>query len=299
VGLASFVHATVAVLGIATLLAASPRAFHAVQYAGAAWLVWLGNQAFRAHGDSGAVDRSNKTALSAVFAEGFTVNILNPKGADILLRIPAAVCGPGARPVSAQVAWLGGTFAVLGMLTDSTWAMAAHAAGRYLARHARIWRSRHYVPVPPVYAGAGRGACRRPDVSRRYWNATHDGPRSHLDLLAFIGMTTLFGNPGRRNCPCSPTCRRISATYWGYSEAVVVGWPIGYAQATGRAAIREPAFQPRASGNALGNIYTAYENQTPLVITAASRRAPCIRTIRISMRPMRLSSRGPWVKWKL
>ena len=145
IGCASMVHAAAAVFGIAGLLAASPAAFHALQYAGAAWLVWLGIGAFRARTDDRAVATGRQTSLRGVFMEGFTVNILNPKAPLFFLAFLPQFVDPTRGAVSTQVAWLGGAFAVLGMTTDTLWAMAAHAAGRYLERHEGFLRNRHYV----------------------------------------------------------------------------------------------------------------------------------------------------------
>ena len=33
----------------------------------------------------------------------------------------------------------------MAMVTDSAWALTAHAAGRYLARHSGFLRNRHYI----------------------------------------------------------------------------------------------------------------------------------------------------------
>jgi threonine/homoserine/homoserine lactone efflux protein len=158
VGLASVVHVSVAVFGIAGLLAASPVAFRVIQYAGAGWLVWLGIRAFRAGGENAAVVAGNVTgnaaSLAGAFAEGFTVNILNPKAPLFFIAFLPQFVDPTNGDVKTQVAWLGATFAALGMVTDSSWAMVAHTAGRWLAQHQSIWRNRHYV-TGSVLCGLG------------------------------------------------------------------------------------------------------------------------------------------------
>ena len=53
----------------------------------------------------------------------------------------------------------------------------------------------------------------------------------------------------------------------GLQEASVIGMADGYAQATRNAGFVN-LHSAAGVGNALGNIYTAYRNQTPLVITA-------------------------------
>jgi threonine/homoserine/homoserine lactone efflux protein len=157
VGLASVVHVTIAVFGIAGLLAASPVAFRVIQYAGAGWLVWLGIRAFRAGGENCPIATGNATGLAGAFAEGFTVNILNPKAPLFFIAFLPQFVDPANGDVKTQVAWLGATFAALGMITDSSWAMVAHAAGRWLAQHQSIWRNRHYV-TGSVLCGLGLAA---------------------------------------------------------------------------------------------------------------------------------------------
>src|SRR5215468_10313101 len=72
-----------------------------------------------------------------------------------------------------------------------------------------------------------------------------------LDVLRSFGVDRVFGNPG--------------STELGFLR----DWPadIGYAQATGR-----PAYinlhSAAGLGHALGNLFTAYRNKTPLVVTA-------------------------------
>ncbi|CAN5167958.1 LysE family translocator [soil metagenome] len=71
-----------AALGLATLIAAFPRAFHILAYAGAAYLVWLGIKSIlsgvKDKGDEGEAHRAFKMGRSA-FRDGFAVQIANPK----------------------------------------------------------------------------------------------------------------------------------------------------------------------------------------------------------------------------
>ena len=87
------------------------------------------------------------------------------------------------------------------------------------------------------------------------------------EFLRRCGMTTVFGNPGStelkffRDWP--PDFRYVL----GLQESCCVAMADGYAQAT-----RRPAFVNLHSaagvGHALGSIFTAWRNQTPLVVTA-------------------------------
>ena len=71
-----------AALGLATLIAAFPKAFHILAYAGAAYLVWLGIKSIlsgvKDKGGEGEAHRAFKMGRSA-FRDGFAVQIANPK----------------------------------------------------------------------------------------------------------------------------------------------------------------------------------------------------------------------------
>jgi benzoylformate decarboxylase len=88
-----------------------------------------------------------------------------------------------------------------------------------------------------------------------------------IDLLRTRGMTTIFGNPGSTGLP---PLDRLPADFryvLGLPEAVVVGLADGYAQAAGRTALVNLHTGAGACG-AMGAIFTAAANRTPLVITA-------------------------------
>ena len=78
---ATLVWFAAAALGLATLIAAFPKAFHILAYAGAAYLVWLGIKSLLAGLKASAgegVQRQFKMGRSA-FRDGFAVQIANPK----------------------------------------------------------------------------------------------------------------------------------------------------------------------------------------------------------------------------
>ena len=80
-------------------------------------------------------------------------------------------------------------------------------------------------------------------------------------------MTTVFGNPGSTELAFLQDWPEDFGYVLGLQEATVVGIADGFAQATGHAAFVN-LHSAAGLGNALGNIFTAYRNRTPLVITA-------------------------------
>jgi threonine/homoserine/homoserine lactone efflux protein len=87
------VHALAAAFGLAALLAVHPQAFRLIQWAGAAYLLWLGagmlRQSFRrdvaSAPASGELATSVRRSFSADFRTGLLTNVLNPKVALFFL----------------------------------------------------------------------------------------------------------------------------------------------------------------------------------------------------------------------
>jgi benzoylformate decarboxylase len=88
-----------------------------------------------------------------------------------------------------------------------------------------------------------------------------------FDLLRAFGIKKVFGNPGSTELPFLSDWPDDIDYVLGLQEASVVGIADGYAQATRNAGFVN-LHSAAGVGNALGNIYTAHRNQTPLVITA-------------------------------
>src|SRR5215813_4970355 len=88
-----------------------------------------------------------------------------------------------------------------------------------------------------------------------------------LDLLRAFGITTIFGNPGSTELPLFRDFPKDFRYVLGLQEGVVVGMADGYAQATRNAAFVN-LHSAAGVGHAMGNIFTAYRNRTPLVIAA-------------------------------
>ncbi len=88
-----------------------------------------------------------------------------------------------------------------------------------------------------------------------------------IDILRKTGMTTIFGNPGSTELPMFRDFPDDFRYILGLQESVVMGMADGYAQAT-RTASFVNLHSAAGVGHALGNLFTAFKNQTPLVVTA-------------------------------
>jgi len=115
-------------------------------------------------------------------------------------------------------------------------------------------------------------------------------------LLRGFGTNTVFGNPGSTELPMFVGFPADFRYVLGLQESVVVGMADGYAQATGNAAFVN-LHSAVGVGHAMGAIFTAYKNRTPMLITAGQQS----RSI-LPFDPFLASARAtelprPYVKW--
>lgn len=86
-------------------------------------------------------------------------------------------------------------------------------------------------------------------------------------FLRAQGMTTVFGNPGSTELRFFRDWPADFRYVLGLQESCCVAMADGYAQATRRAAFVN-LHSAAGVGHALGSVFTAFRNQTPLVVTA-------------------------------
>jgi benzoylformate decarboxylase len=115
-------------------------------------------------------------------------------------------------------------------------------------------------------------------------------------LLRGFGLTTVFGNPGSTELPMFRDFPADFRYVLGLQESIAVAMADGFAQARGDAALIN-LHSAIGVGHGLGNIFTAYKNQTPLVITAGQQ----ARSI-LPFEPFLYSEQAaqlpkPYVKW--
>ena len=131
-----------AALGVSALLASAPAAFLALQWLGAAYLVWLGIGLLRSRLAGGPAAKAANPAhqLRRQFAQGFLTNALNPKVALFFLAfVPQFIRAEPTHPAWAFVL-LGSVFVVNGTLVSLALAAAAAALRQRLAGQARWQR---------------------------------------------------------------------------------------------------------------------------------------------------------------
>lgn len=150
----TLVHITAATLGLSALIVSSAIAFTAVKVAGAVYLIGLGLWTLFSRTAEPEIALGGERNLRRAFGQGIVVNVLNPKTALFFLAFLPQFVDPNAPHPALQIAFLGLLFAVLGLITDSVWALAAGTAGGVLRRSRRFARVQRYV-TGSVYIGLG------------------------------------------------------------------------------------------------------------------------------------------------
>ena len=84
-------------------------------------------------------------------------------------------------------------------------------------------------------------------------------------VFEHFGVDRLFGNPGSTELPM---LKGLPVPYvMGLNEAVVMGMADGYARSSGKPALVN-LHSSAGTGHSLGNLFTAWKNNAPIVVTA-------------------------------
>lgn len=119
-----------------------------------------------------------------------------------------------------------------------------------------------------------------------------------IDFARRVGMTSIFANPGSTELPMFRDFPADFRYVLGLQEAVVVGMADGYAQATGNAALVN-LHSAAGVGNAMGNIFTAFRNRTPLVVTAGQQARSILPFDPFLAATQATELPKPYVKWSI
>lgn len=113
-----------------------------------------------------------------------------------------------------------------------------------------------------------------------------------------VGVDTIFGNPGSTELPMFRNFPSDFHYILGLQESIVVAMADGFAQGTGKASVIN-LHSAAGVGNAMGTIFTAFKNHTPLVIIAGQQARsilpydPFLASVRATELPQ------PYVKWSV
>ena len=116
-----------------------------------------------------------------------------------------------------------------------------------------------------------------------------------FQLLRELGLTTIFGNLGSTEETFLKNFPKDFRYVLAPQEASVIGIADGFAQATRRPALVN--LHTTATANGMGNLATAFQNKTPLIVTAGNQTRemlmmePWLTDVEPTILPR------PWVKW--
>lgn len=146
-------HVLLATAGLSSLILASRAAFEALRWTGAAYLVFLGLRRLLARGGGEVAEPPPRTRRRA-YTDGVVVNVTNPKTIVFVFAFVPQFVDPHASRVWLQVLALGLSFALLGFLSDSAYALVAGTvADRLRGRRRRDGvGAREPVPVSASFA---------------------------------------------------------------------------------------------------------------------------------------------------
>jgi threonine/homoserine/homoserine lactone efflux protein len=154
VGLGTLAHVLAAALGISALLVSSALAFSIVKYLGALYLIYLGVQKLLQRTPPADTPRPPRQSLAAIFRQGVVVNLLNPKTALFFFAFLPQFIDPAAGSIVLQIMLLGGLFVIMGIVSDSLYALLAGTLGTWLRRSTWFERVQRYVSGM-IYVGMG------------------------------------------------------------------------------------------------------------------------------------------------
>lgn len=127
------------------------------------------------------------------------------------------------------------------------------------------------------------------EKNQTVWAATYD-------LLRSLGLTTVFGNPGSTEQPFLKNFPSDFEYILALQEASAVAMADGFAQATGRPVLVN-LHTSAGTGNGMGNIMTAFQNKTPLIITAGRQTREMIVCDPLLTNRDETMLPRPYVKW--
>jgi threonine/homoserine/homoserine lactone efflux protein len=121
----TIVHVTLAAVGLSSLVLASRVAFDTVRYVGAAYLIYLGARRLLTKKTDDGVEADAPITRRALYTQGVIVNLLNPKTIVFIFAFIPQFVDLNDGHVGFQIVVLGLTFAALGFLSDSCYALVA------------------------------------------------------------------------------------------------------------------------------------------------------------------------------
>jgi threonine/homoserine/homoserine lactone efflux protein len=162
----TIVYVGLATAGLSSLILASKAAFDGVKYVGAAYLIFLGVRRLLTKTEDRVEQDGPPRTLRRAYTQGIVVNLTNPKTIVFIFAFIPQFVDPNARHVWLQVLVLGASFACLGFLSDSAYALTAGAVADRLRGSRKIARFERWFGGSILIGLGIAGAAWTPSRSR-------------------------------------------------------------------------------------------------------------------------------------
>lgn len=155
-------HTLAVALGVAVIFQTSAAAFTVLKLAGAAYLLYLAWQAFRAPAAGLPAANGGAVPFGSLYRRGIIMNLTNPKVSLFFLAFLPQFADPARGPLSVQMIVLGIVFILATVLVFGAIAILAGMLGELLGRSATIQRALNWL-AGSVFIGlaAALAAARR------------------------------------------------------------------------------------------------------------------------------------------
>ena len=160
VALGSCTHAVASAVGLTALITASPLLFTVVKYVGAVYLMYLGGKMVlgtfsrkSAQGDEPVVER-NRANIGGLLSKGFITTLTNPKVILFFISFFPQFVMPNGEHHAVSFLILGMAYALVGFMTDATFAILAGSAAGAVSRNQTLQKVLDRV-VGTAFIGLG------------------------------------------------------------------------------------------------------------------------------------------------
>ena len=132
---------TAAAFGIATIIAASARAFEVVKWCGVAYLLWIGLKLFFGSAKLEETPQSKSGVFFRLYRQGFITSSTNPYAVMFFAALFPQFIDPAA-PIWPQLLILGGTYLLVDGATLIAWGLVAVRAVERFKSLSLAWINR-------------------------------------------------------------------------------------------------------------------------------------------------------------
>ena len=132
------VHTAAVSLGVAVVFQTSALAFNLLKALGAAYLLYLAWQAFRARPSELPQGEGGGAGRARLYARGVVLNVTNPKVAIFFLAFLPQFADPGRGSLTVQIMLFGALFMLATLIVFGSIAWSAGLLGAWLRRSKRV-----------------------------------------------------------------------------------------------------------------------------------------------------------------